>query len=93
MTRVIRSKALRVLSPWLRQVHVKDARRTKIPGTWGTEVRGRLRRGGLARLFLRPLHELHFNVNLVIEREYGDQRVADIRLGARADGAAIAKLN
>ncbi|MGD0263150.1 MAG: sugar phosphate isomerase/epimerase family protein, partial [Verrucomicrobiota bacterium] len=26
--------ALRVLGPWIRQVHIKDARRTKAPGTW-----------------------------------------------------------
>ena len=46
-------KALHVLAPWMRQVHIKDAKRTKIPGTWGEEVAGRLRRGGLARRFFR----------------------------------------
>ncbi len=30
--------ALRALGPWIRQVHIKDARRTKVPGTWGEEV-------------------------------------------------------
>ena len=31
-------EALRMLGPWIRQVHIKDARRTKVPGTWGEEV-------------------------------------------------------
>ncbi len=70
-------EALRVLSPWLRQVHVKDARRTKIPGTWGTEVAA-----GSGEVdwpaFFAALRELNFTGNLVIEREAGDQRVADI---------------
>jgi sugar phosphate isomerase/epimerase len=30
--------ALRVLAPWIRQVHIKDARRAKAAGTWGEEV-------------------------------------------------------
>ncbi|HKI67943.1 MAG TPA: sugar phosphate isomerase/epimerase family protein, partial [Verrucomicrobiae bacterium] len=30
-------KALHVLAPWIRQVHIKDARRTDKPGTWGGE--------------------------------------------------------
>src|SRR5437867_5741337 len=30
--------ALRVLGPWIRQVHIKDATRTKVPGQWGEEV-------------------------------------------------------
>ena len=30
--------ALRTLGPWIRSLHIKDARRTKVPGTWGEEV-------------------------------------------------------
>ena len=30
--------ALRVVGPWIRSLHIKDARRTKVPGTWGEEV-------------------------------------------------------
>ncbi len=70
-------EALRVLSPWLRQVHIKDARRTKIPGTWGAEVAA-----GSGKVdwpvFFASLRELNFTGNLVIEREAGTQRVADI---------------
>jgi sugar phosphate isomerase/epimerase len=31
-------EALRKLGNWVRQVHIKDARHTKVPGTWGEEV-------------------------------------------------------
>jgi sugar phosphate isomerase/epimerase len=70
-------EALRVLAPWLRQVHIKDATRTKIPGAWGTEVAV-----GSGEVdwpaFFAALRELHFVGDLVIEREAGDQRVTDI---------------
>jgi sugar phosphate isomerase/epimerase len=69
--------ALRVLGPWLRQVHIKDALRTKVPGTWGREVP--VGSGETDwREFLGALRQLNFNGDFVIEREAGDQRVADI---------------
>jgi sugar phosphate isomerase/epimerase len=71
-------EALRVLGPWICQVHIKDAVRTKTPGTWGEEVpsgTGEVDWGA----FFATLKELKFNGNLVIEREAGNQRVADIR--------------
>jgi sugar phosphate isomerase/epimerase len=74
--------ALRALGPWLRQVHIKDARRTKVPGTWGEEVPA-----GSGEVdwpaFFKTLQEVGFAGDLVVEREAGDQRVADIR-AARA---------
>jgi L-ribulose-5-phosphate 3-epimerase len=74
--------ALRVLAPWLRQVHVKDAVRTKTPGTWGEEVP--VGCGEIDwREFLSTLEHLGFRGHLVIEREAGSQRVADV-LAARA---------
>jgi hydroxypyruvate isomerase len=70
-------EALRVLAPWLRQVHIKEAIRTKTPGTWGQEVP--VGAGEVDwRLFLETLRELRYAGNLVIEREAGTQRVADI---------------
>jgi sugar phosphate isomerase/epimerase len=70
--------ALRVLGPWLRQCHIKDARRTKVPGTWGEEVVV-----GTGEVdwpaFFRTLGELRFTGHLCIEREAGTQRAADIR--------------
>jgi len=71
-------KALHILAPWIRQVHIKDARRTKIPGTWGPEVpvgAGEVDWRG----FFSTFKHVVFNVNLAIEREYGDNRVGDIR--------------
>jgi sugar phosphate isomerase/epimerase len=70
--------ALRVLGPWIRQVHIKDARRTKVPGTWGEEVAA-----GTGEVdwpaFFATLRELNYTGDFVIEREAGSQRVADIR--------------
>ncbi len=71
-------KALHVLAPWIRQVHIKDARRTKVPGTWGPEVpvgTGEVDWRG----FFSTFKHVVFNVNLAIEREYGNNRIADIR--------------
>ena len=69
--------ALRVLMPWIRQVHVKDACETKVPGTWGTEVPwGDGEVGG--KDFLADLESLGYTGNYVIERESGDDRPHDI---------------
>jgi L-ribulose-5-phosphate 3-epimerase len=68
---------VRVLGPWIRQVHVKDARRTSVPGTWGEEVVA-----GTGEVdwptFFATLHQVGFQGDLCIEREAGNQRVADI---------------
>jgi L-ribulose-5-phosphate 3-epimerase len=70
--------ALHVLGPWIRQVHIKDARRTKVPGTWGEEVPA-----GTGEVdwpaFFRTLKQFDFTGDFVIEREAGKQRVQDIR--------------
>jgi sugar phosphate isomerase/epimerase len=71
-------KALHILAPWIRQVHIKDARRTKVPGTWGEEVpvgTGEVDWRG----FFSTFKHVVFNVNLAIEREYGNNRIGDIR--------------
>jgi L-ribulose-5-phosphate 3-epimerase len=70
--------ALRVLAPWIRQVHIKDAKRTKTPGQWGEEVV--VGTGEVDwRMFFTTFRQVNFNVNFAIEREAGAQRVADIR--------------
>jgi len=70
--------ALRRLGPFVRQVHIKDALPTRVPGTWGEEVPA-----GLGRVdwtaFFAAVAELPGPIDLVIEREAGDQRVADVR--------------
>jgi L-ribulose-5-phosphate 3-epimerase len=69
--------ALRILGPWIRQVHIKDAKRTTVPGTWGREVVV-----GTGEVdwpaFFTTLREIKFAGNFVIEREAGDQRIVDI---------------
>lgn len=71
-------RALQTLGPWLKQCHIKDARRTRVPGTWGDEVPV-----GTGEVdwpaFLRTLDGLGYRGDLGIEREAGEQRAADIR--------------
>ena len=71
-------EALRTLGPWLKQCHIKDANKTRVPGTWGDEVVV-----GTGQVdwkeFFRTLEELKFEGDLCIEREAGTQRVQDIR--------------
>jgi L-ribulose-5-phosphate 3-epimerase len=70
--------AVRRLGRWIRQVHVKDALPGTTPGTWGEEVAV-----GSGQVdwpaFFAALAEVDFTGDLVIEREAGGQRVADIR--------------
>ena len=71
-------EALRVLGGWVRQVHIKDAVRTKVAGTWGEEVP--VGTGQVDwRAFIATLNAHNSTCDLVIEREAGQQRVADIR--------------
>jgi L-ribulose-5-phosphate 3-epimerase len=70
--------AARKLASWIRQCHVKDAVRTKVPGTWGQEVpvgTGEVNWKG----FFQVLGEAGFAGPLCIEREAGSDRVGDIR--------------
>ena len=70
-------QAVKVLYPWIRQVHVKDACETKVPGTWGEEVAwGEGEVGGKA--FLAELENLGYTGNYVVEREAGTDRPGDI---------------
>ena len=78
-------EAVKILYPWIRQVHVKDACETKVPGTWGTEVAwGEGEVGGKA--FLAELESIGYTGNYVVEREAGTDRPGDI---ARAVGRLV----
>jgi L-ribulose-5-phosphate 3-epimerase len=69
---------LRVLAPWLRQTHIKDGTRTKKRGTWGEEVV--VGTGEVDwKKFFAVLDEVKFDGYCCIEREAGNQRVADIK--------------
>jgi sugar phosphate isomerase/epimerase len=71
--------SLRLLAPRVRQIHVKDARATRVPGTWGDEVP--VGDGDVDwRAFFAALRETRLTCDLMIEREAGDERVRDIRL-------------
>ena len=71
-------EALGVLGDWIRQVHLKDAKSTKVPGTWGEEVAAG--KGEVDwQAFFATLKKLKFAGPIVIEREAGTQRVEDVR--------------
>ena len=71
-------QALETLGKRLKQVHIKDAKRTREPGTWGEEVVA-----GTGEVdwkeFFATLDKLRFAGFCCIEREAGEQRLADIK--------------
>jgi sugar phosphate isomerase/epimerase len=75
---------LDLLAPDIRSVHVKDANRTKVKGTWGDEVP--LGTGQTnTRAFVKALKKIGYRGALCIEREVGTQedRFRDIEHGVR----------
>ncbi|MBN1126539.1 MAG: sugar phosphate isomerase/epimerase [Sedimentisphaerales bacterium] len=74
-------EAVRVLAPWIKHIHIKDANRTQQIGTWGAEVPWGDGQVGM-RAFLEALKEVGFEGVLAIEREAGDDRIGDIKLAA-----------
>ena len=74
-------EAVRVLAPWIKHIHIKDATRTKQPGTWGLEVPWGDGEVG-PETFLNVLKEIGFEGTLAIEREAGDDRLGDVKLAA-----------
>jgi sugar phosphate isomerase/epimerase len=77
-------RAVEILGPDIRSVHVKDANRTKVPGAWGEEVP--LGQGEVnIKKFVQTLKKVGYRGPLCIEREVGNQqqRIADIALGIR----------
>jgi sugar phosphate isomerase/epimerase len=81
-------EALRLLAPHVRQVHVKDAKRTTVKGQWGEEVV--VGTGEVDWVsFVRILAESDFEGGYIFEREAGDDRVGDIAQGIVALTAAM----
>jgi L-ribulose-5-phosphate 3-epimerase len=77
-------RAVEILGPDIRSVHVKDANRTTVPGTWGEEVP--LGKGQVnIRRFIQTLQKVGYRGPLCIEREAGNQqqRLADIAHGIK----------
>jgi sugar phosphate isomerase/epimerase len=87
-------RAVEILGPDIRSVHVKDANRPTTPGEWGAEVP--LGRGQAdIRRFVHTLHEVGYRGALCIEREVGtqEQRVADIEHGIRFLRECVAEID
>jgi sugar phosphate isomerase/epimerase len=77
-------KAVELLAPDIRSVHVKDANRPTVPGTWGEEVP--LGQGQTnTREFIRLLKKVGYRGPLCIEREVGSQEECfrDIEYGVK----------
>ncbi|MBM4095580.1 MAG: sugar phosphate isomerase/epimerase [Planctomycetes bacterium] len=76
-------RAVGILGPDIRSVHVKDAFAPKNPKEWGTEVPLGKGAVGIPR-FISALKAAGYSGPLCIEREVGDQasRFSDIRDGA-----------
>jgi sugar phosphate isomerase/epimerase len=77
-------RAVEILGPDIRSVHVKDANRPTTPGQWGDEVP--LGQGQVnIRKFVKTLQKVGYRGSLCIEREVGNQRqrVGDIAHGIR----------
>ncbi len=72
-------EAIRILAPWIRHVHIKDALPSTVSGEWGAEVPWGDGAVGSAK-FLQALEEIGFSGALAIEREAGDARENDIKL-------------
>jgi L-ribulose-5-phosphate 3-epimerase len=77
-------KAVELLAPDIRSVHVKDANRPNVPGTWGEEVPLGAGQTDTAA-FLKLLKKVGYVGPLCIEREVGTQaeRYRDIEHGVQ----------
>jgi sugar phosphate isomerase/epimerase len=75
-------RAIEILAPDIRSVHVKDAKRPTTRGQWGEEVL--LGEGEVdIRRFIAALKDVGYTGSLVVEREVGDQaaRLRDVAHG------------
>jgi sugar phosphate isomerase/epimerase len=85
-------RAVEILGPDIRSVHVKDARRPTTPGHWGEEVP--LGQGEVdIRRFVETLRRVGYTGPLVVEREVGDQaaRLRDVAHGLSFLRACLAE--
>lgn len=84
-------QALRALSPYTAQVHMKDALPTKVPGTWGREVAAGEGQVDWDALF-DIVHAMDRPIDVVIEREAGEQRIEDIKAAAKLANEQIERV-
>jgi sugar phosphate isomerase/epimerase len=77
-------EAIKTLGRHIGQVHIKDATLSDKPGTnWGEEVPFGQGQVG-PRAFLEALQSIGYRGPLVIEREAGENRIADVRAAVEA---------
>jgi sugar phosphate isomerase/epimerase len=81
--------AIKTLGKYIRHVHVKDATASAKPGVeWGEEVpfgTGQVN----PKAFLDALHAVGYSGPLCIEREAGNQRLADVKAAVEALKGAV----
>ena len=84
-------KVIETLSGYIVQCHLKDATRTKVPGTWGTEVA--VGTGEVDwKQFFTKLNQIGFNGDFSLEREAGDQRIIDLNAGRQLAEKLMAEI-
>ncbi len=80
--------ALQSLAPHVTQLHIKDATPTESPGTWGTEVA--VGTGAVDwDAFFTAYRNTGLSCDMVIEREAGGSRIADVRSAAALARACL----
>ena len=76
-------EAIKILAPWIKHVHIKDAVRTETPGKWGKEVPWGQGDVDVCS-FLAAIKESGFKGTLAVEREAGDNRLEDIAIAVNS---------
>jgi L-ribulose-5-phosphate 3-epimerase len=71
------AEAIELLKDRIAQVHLKDATSTTTPGTWGAEVPAGKGEVDWSHFF-NLIDSLPNSIDIVIEREAGDDRISDI---------------
>lgn len=73
-------EALRLVGPYVKSCHLKDGILTRVPGNWGEEAA--VSTGQVDwPAFFQTMADIHFDGYFCFEREGGNQRMEDIRLG------------
>jgi len=71
-------EAIKLLAPWIKHIHIKDATKSPIKGKWGAEVpwgKGEVD----ANRFIDTLTNIDYSGSIAIEREAGETRIKDIK--------------
>lgn len=72
------AQAIKILKPWVKHLHIKDAIYAETKGTWGQEVPWTAGQVNSAE-FLKILKSTGYIGAVAVEREAGDNRLVDIK--------------